>query len=355
MTLVVLDAVPAPEPVSRPSVFTLLPADLAALGHDGSVEHLFGAIQRSWTWKDGLPDVGKRALSLLAHTDMTLPTIVDEARSEDGSLRAVVSLVDGQRVECVHMPRAVRNPRVTLCISSQVGCAMGCTFCATGSMGIKRNLTAGEIVGQVHALLRAYGPRTAHEVTLVFMGMGEPLHNLVHVERAIQILCHPGGLSLSPRRITVSTSGLVPGIDRLAQFSPRPLLALSVNATTDASREKIMPVTRKYPLADLKEALLRFPFRKKEKVLLEYVLLAGVNDTHDDARRLAAFAEGLPHTVNLIPLNTHEQTAHARPDDNHVARFADWLYDEGVRAFIRKSRGQDVQGACGQLVKRSAA
>ena len=355
MTLAVLDDTPARDPDTRPSVFTLLPDELHALGHEGSSDRLFGSIHRAWSWRDGRPDVGKRPLALLAHTDLALPRIVEEHRSDDGAVKCVLALADGARVEAVHMPRAVRNPRVTLCISSQVGCAMGCTFCATGTMGFVRNLTAGEIVGQVHALMAAHGPRTGHDVNLVFMGMGEPLHNLAHLARAMRVLCHPAGLALSPRRITVSTSGLVPGIDTLADMDPRPLLALSVNATTDEDRARIMPVTRKYPLAELKAALLRYPFRKKEKVLLEYVLLAGENDSHDDARRLAAFAEGLPHTVNLIPLNAVAHADHARPDDQHVSRFADWLYEEGVRAFVRKSRGQDIDGACGQLVKKSAA
>lgn len=251
------------------------------------------------------------------------------------------------------MPRSVRNPRVTLCLSSQIGCAMGCTFCATGIMGIVRNLDAGEIVAQVLVLLSALGPREPHRVNLVFMGMGEPLHNVEQVERALKVLCHPAGLGLAVSRITVSTSGLVPGIQRLARAEPRPLLAVSINATTDEARAAIMPVNRKYPLSALKEALLAWPVRRKERITLEYVLLAGENDTEEDARRLAAFARGLPAHVNLIPMNEHEGSGFRRPEEARVSRFAEVLMEEGCLVLVRNSRGRDVAAACGQLVTSS--
>ena len=256
--------------------------------------HLFSQMQRVATWIDGAPSVGKAARALLAGTDTTLPTLAEAALSDDGSRRCVLVTTDGKKLEAVHMPRAVKNPRVTLCVSSQVGCAMGCTFCATGTMGIVRNLTAGEIVGQILALMRAFGPDNAHSLNVVFMGMGEPLHNLAHVQRAIEVLCHPAGVGMSPLRITVSTSGLVPGIEKIATWRVRPLLALSVNATTDETRSRIMPVNRAYGLAQLKETLQRFPVRRGERLLLEYVLLRGENDSDEDAVRLAEFARGLP-------------------------------------------------------------
>ena len=198
-------------------------------------------------------------------------------------------MVDGHRVEAVHMPRGEGDLRVTYCISSQVGCALGCTFCATGAMGIVRNLTAGEIVGQVLVLMRELGPRQGESVFLVFMGMGEPLHNLAHVHRAITVLCHPQGAILSPWRITVSTAGLVSGIEKLARMTPRPQLALSLNATTDAARSATMPVNRAWNLARLRQALDAWVLKPHERLLFEYVMLAGVNDTLEDADRLVAW------------------------------------------------------------------
>ena len=185
------------------------------------------------------------------------------------------------------------------------------------------------------------------------MGMGEPLHNLKQVEKALQILCHPAGLGISPRRITVSTSGLVTGIEKLAQSSPRPLLAVSVNHTTDEARAKVMPVNRKYPLARLKETLHNWPLRNKERITLEYVLLKGENDTDEDAKRLAAFAGDLACHINLIPMNEHSRSDFHRPDDDHVQRFARELLSLGCLVFVRDSRGRDVAAACGQLVTGS--
>jgi 23S rRNA (adenine2503-C2)-methyltransferase len=313
------------------------------------------------TWQDGRPAVGRNARRVIDGLDLGLPTIVDEVASDDGSTRLVLATADGHRIEAVHMPRPhVRTPRTTFCISSQVGCAMGCTFCATGTMGIVRNLSAGEIVGEVLALMATRGPATGHTLNLVFMGMGEPLHNLDNVARAIEVLCDPHGVGLSPQRITVSTSGLVPALARFAQLPVRPLLSVSLNATTDATRSRIMPVNRSFDLASLKGALRTFPFRRGEKVLLAYVLLQGENDSVDDAARLAAFAADLPANVNLIPLNEHERSAHRAPDDDWVAAFGRRVYDElTVRGFrgvltVRNNRGRDVRGACGQLVQGEA-
>jgi 23S rRNA (adenine2503-C2)-methyltransferase len=346
---------PAPENGAAPSLWSMLPEELAALGHTGDAVALFSRIQRVSTWKNGAPSLGRKARALLSSRDASLPRIEERHLSGDASTRVVLSTFDGHRIECVHMPRAVKNPRVTLCVSSQVGCAMGCTFCATGTMGIKRNLFAGEIVGEVLALMFAMGPTTGHALNVVFMGMGEPLHNLEHVARAIEVLCHPMGVGMSANRITLSTSGLVPGIERLAKLRVRPLLALSVNATTDASRSALMPVNRAWNLACLKEALLAFPQRRGEKVLLEYVLLRGVNDSDDDAMRLAAFASGLRHNVNVIPLNEHGASEHRAPDDDHVLRFARRLSELGCLCTIRQNRGRDVRGACGQLVQAGAS
>ncbi len=342
---------PAPEREGPLSLFGLLPEELQALGPGRDAGGLFGGLHRPWTWGPNGPVLGRDWRASLQHHRAERLTLVDAVPSVDGSTRCILEASDGHRFEAVWMPRNTRSPRVTLCLSSQVGCAMGCTFCATGAMGIRRNLTAAEIVLQVHTLLERFGPRRGHEINIVFIGMGEPLHNVEHVAKAIALLCHPAGLGLSERRITVSTSGLVPGIDKLATVTPRPLLALSVNATTDAQRAQTMPVTRAYPLAALREALLRWPLRPRERITLEYVLRAGDNDTEDDADRLAAFATGFPHFINLIPLNEHQHSEARRPDEDAVLRFADWLHLRGHRSHIRHSRGQDVGGACGQLVQ----
>jgi 23S rRNA (adenine2503-C2)-methyltransferase len=287
--------------------------------------------------------------------DQALPKVVEQCASEDGSTKLVLELADGERIEAVHMPREVKNPRVTLCLSSQVGCAMDCAFCATGSMGLKRNLSAGEIVAQVMALLRTLGPERPHAITLVFMGMGEPLHNLDNVHRAIQILNHPKGLNISTRRITVSTSGLVPAIEKLAHLQPRPWLALSLNATTDELRAQLMPVNKAYNLARLRQALEAWPLEAREKLTIEYVLMDGVNDAPEDAHRLADWLgilrEG--HNVNLIRMNAHEVAGFREPEEARLNAFVEVLKARGCFVTVRKSRGRDVNGACGQLVRGS--
>lgn len=346
---------PAPEVVRSASVWALTPDDLASRGYAGSAEFLFSRIQRVSTWAPDGPWLSRWGHAALAGCDLTLPEIIETHASDDGATRVVMETSDSHRIEAVHMPRAVKNPRVTFCISSQVGCAMACTFCATGTMGIVRNLSAGEIVGQVLALMRALGPDRGHVLNLVFMGMGEPLHNFEHVARAIEVLCHPKGVGMSPNRITISTSGLVPGIERLAKLAVRPLLAVSLNATTDATRSRIMPVNRAFGLERLKSALEAFPLRRNEKILIEYVLLKDVNDTLEDADRLAGFASGFRHNVNLIPLNEHSSTTFRAPTEDWVRRFAERVIRLGCFCTVRQNRGRDVHAACGQLVQEVAS
>jgi 23S rRNA (adenine2503-C2)-methyltransferase len=241
--------------------------------------------------------------------------------------------------------------RVTLCLSSQVGCAMGCTFCATGQMGIVRNLGAAEIVGQVVAMLNHHGHPSDRPVNLVFMGMGEPLHNFDHLMAAFDTLTDAEGLAIPPRRITVSTSGLVSGIERLGAFTRRPRLALSLNGTTDAHRSAIMPVNRVWNLEALASALGRFPLQSGERITLEYVLLKGVTDSLEDGRRLAAFARRFPAKVNLIPFNPHEGSGFEPPEEARISALCRLLSDADLPVSVRRSRGQDVAGACGQLVR----
>ena len=344
----------APERTGPPSAWALLPEDLAAQGCPGRPEHVFARLQRIRTWQPDRLFLSRQIRSWLdARADLSLPAILERHPSADGATKLVLGLADGHRIEAVHMPRPGGDRRVTYCVSSQVGCALGCTFCATGAMGIVRNLTAGEIVGQVLALMHQLGPRLGEDVTLVFMGMGEPLHNLAHVHRAITVLCHPEGAGLSPWRITVSTAGLVSGIEKLARMNPRPLLAVSLNATTDAARSATMPVNRAWNLARLRQALDAWQLKRHERLLFEYVLLAGINDTLEDADRLAAWLGELRHrhTVNLIPMNEHSRAGFREPAEERVQAFAARLHHHGCFVTVRRSRGRDVQGACGQLAR----
>jgi 23S rRNA (adenine2503-C2)-methyltransferase len=348
LPVIAASASPARHVPPGDAAFSALPSDLAARGFKNP-EHAFSQLQRPWLWQAGAPALGRdnRALSNASFSTLP-PRIGSRNAAADGSHKLLVEVDGGDRVEAVHMPRA---GRVTLCISSQVGCAMGCTFCATATMGFGRHLRAHEIVGQVLASVHALGPRHPGDITLVFMGMGEPLHNLPQVGRAIEVLCHPSGLGLSPRRITVSTSGLVPEIAELGQLEPRPLLAISVNATTDAQRSELMPIGRRYPLAQLRTALERFPVRPRERITVEYVLLAGLNDTVEDARRLANYCASFPHQINLIPFNEHRATEFRAPSEDTVDAFARAVLGERRTVLtVRRSRGRDVGAACGQLV-----
>ena len=339
-----------PPRVTRAQAFGLLPAELAELGVPAA-EATFERLQRPWLWQAGAPVSSKGAASLLGALGLELPRIAERHASVDGSTKLLLAL-GNERIEAVHMPRAIGSGRVTLCISSQVGCAMGCGFCATASMGFHRHLSAGEIVAQVLCVIAELGPRHPSELTLVFMGMGEPLHNLPEVARAIRVLCSTAGLGLSPKRITVSTSGLVPEIDELGGLNPRPLLALSLNPTTDEVRGELMPIGRRYDLAALRAALERFPLRPRERITVEYVLLQDVNDSPEDAERLADFCRSFPHNINLIPFNEHALAPFRQPAEERVDAFARALLARNrTLVTVRRSRGRDVQAACGQLVQ----
>jgi 23S rRNA (adenine2503-C2)-methyltransferase len=339
-----------PPRASKAQAFGLLPQELAALGV-AAAEATFSRLQRPWLWVAGQPVIGRAARSVLERLGLERPRIVARQASSDGSHKLLLELGD-DRIEAVHMPRSVGAGRVTLCISSQVGCAMGCGFCATASMGFHRHLSAGEIVAQVLGAVAELGPRQPSQLTLVFMGMGEPLHNLPEVARAIQVLCHEQGLGLSPRRITVSTSGLVPELAQLGALETRPLLAVSLNATTDQVRRELMPIGRRYPLAELRRALEAFPLRARERITVEYVLLEGVNDSSDDAVRLAEFCASFPHNINLIPFNEHPLSPFRASAEACIDDFAKAiLARRPTLVTVRRSRGRDVQGACGQLVQ----
>ncbi len=259
---------------------------------------------------------------------------------DDGTRKYLFTLADGEAVESVLIPDEGRN---TLCISSQVGCAMACEFCLTGTFQLTRNLTTAEIVNQVCAVRRDADIRN-----IVFMGMGEPLHNLDNVVRAIQILIDGNGLQFSNRRVTVSTSGLVP---EMAELGRRVTvnLAVSLNATTDELRNRIMPVNRRYPLAELLKACRAFPLPSRRKITIEYVMLGGVNDTLEDAKRLLRLISDIPNKVNLIPFNEHEGCDFKSPTRAAIDAFHSYLLDRHVTVITRDSRGGDISAACGQL------
>ncbi|TWJ14343.1 23S rRNA (adenine(2503)-C(2))-methyltransferase RlmN [Geobacter argillaceus] len=259
---------------------------------------------------------------------------------DDGTRKYLFILADGEAVESVLIPDEGRN---TLCISSQVGCAMACEFCLTGTFHLTRNLTTAEIVNQVCAVRRDADIRN-----IVFMGMGEPLHNLDNVVRAIQILMDGNGLQFSNRRVTVSTSGLVPEMIELGR-RVTVNLAVSLNATTDELRNRIMPVNRRYPLAELLKACRAFPLPSRRKITIEYVMLGGVNDTLDDARRLLRLISDIPNKVNLIPFNEHEGCDFKSPTRAAIDAFHKYLIDRHVTVITRDSRGGDISAACGQL------
>jgi 23S rRNA (adenine2503-C2)-methyltransferase len=238
---------------------------------------------------------------------------------------------------------------MTFCISTQVGCAMACAFCLTGRMGLLRNLTAGEIVGQVRVLAGLLELRDS-AFNIVLMGMGEPLHNYDETMKALRMLCDEHGFGLSPRRITLSTVGLLSQLERLAREPIMPNLAISLHAPTDRQRGELVPINKKYGVADIIAACKRFPLKKRSRITFEYVLLAGVNDRPEDARQLAKLLAGVKAKVNLIPLNAAAGIPFDRPSDEAVDRFARTLAERDVTVSVRKSRGRDIRAACGQLI-----
>lgn len=268
--------------------------------------------------------------------------------STDATRRYLLELSDERTVESVFMPEESRD---TLCISSQVGCPVDCKFCLTALMGLERNLTAGEIIGQVMALAADNGLWAEEKrINIVMMGQGEPLLNLPNVEKSVRILADPKGMNISPRRITVSTSGIVPRIEEFAAMpsSFRPKLAISLNASNEQQRATLMPITRKWHLEHLMQVCRAYPLRSWERLTFEYVLLGGVNDTEDDARRVVRLVSRINCNVNLIALNPGPGIPFTTPDEGAVARFQH-IVRKAVPCFIRRPRGRDIFAACGQL------
>ena len=275
-----------------------------------------------------------------------LPEIERQFESADGTRRYLLKLADGKTVETVWMPEGERS---TICISTQVGCPVDCKFCLTALMGLERNLTAGEIVGQVLRVAADRGlEANVDRLNIVMMGQGEPLLNLKNVIKATRLLTDPEGMAISPRRITLSTSGIIPKIRELAEEPVRPKLAISLNASTEEQRQTLMPITRKYHLKDLIDACRSYPLRPWEKLTFEYVMLKGVNDTDADARRVVKLLVNLNAKVNLIALNPGPGIPFETPDPQRVAAFQN-IVRRAVPCFLRKPRGLDVYAACGQL------
>ena len=313
--------------------------------------------RRAVTDFDAMSDLSKDLRGrMAAEFEVVTPRVITDSRSIDGTRKFVLELADGRCIEAVFIPD---TPAMTFCISTQVGCAMGCGFCLTGKMGLVRNLTAGEIAGQVRVLAAATG-MLDHPFNIVLMGMGEPLHNYENTMKALRMLHSEHGLAVSPRRVTLSTVGIVPALKRLAHEPLMPNLAVSLHATTDEQRSQLVPPNRKYPLAEILDTCRRFPLKKRNRITFEYVMLDGVNDTPEDAHRLARLLSGIKAKVNLIPLNPAPGIPYSRPSDATVDRFAQILADRHLTVSVRKSRGQDIRAACGQLiveggVKKSAA
>jgi len=308
---------------------------------------------RKWLFESGVSDFNKMTnLSKSLRSRLNEIAMVTDLKeeisleSEDGTLKFLYRLDDGLFIESVLIPD---GKRMTLCVSTQVGCKLNCRFCLTGLAGFKRDLTAGEIVDQV---IKARGKADGGRVTnVVLMGMGEPLDNFKNTVQALKIMTDPDFRLVGVRKITLSTAGVAPGIDLLAQEFPKVKLAVSLNSCDDAVRDDMMPINKKYPLKTLASSLARFPLPKGRRITIEYVIISGVNDSDEDAEKLKRFAFKFPSKINLIPYNECQEISYARPSRRVVERFADILISGGHSVFIRESRGSDIMAACGQLRK----
>jgi 23S rRNA (adenine2503-C2)-methyltransferase len=273
---------------------------------------------------------------------------VEQAR--DGTKKFLFELEDGNRIESVLIPD---KARLTLCLSTQVGCALGCRFCLTGRMGWKRDLKTSEIVNQILMARRMLSPKTSI-TNIVLMGMGEPLANYRNSLKAIELMAHPDAFKFSSRRITLSTVGLLPELRRLAEEKISFRLAISLNASDEETRTHLMPVNRRYPLSKLLGLCKNFPLRRRTRITFEYVMVEGMNDSPQDAKRLVRILRGIPSKVNLIPLNEAPEIPLKRPSDEKVKRFQEFLMQGGLTAIVRTSKGREISAACGQLQGKSS-
>jgi 23S rRNA (adenine2503-C2)-methyltransferase len=309
----------------------------------------------SWLYRPNITDFSQMTdltkdlrETLAARASFDWPEIADVERSKDGTVKYGFKLKDNNYIESVLIPEDGRN---TLCVSSQVGCAMGCEFCLTGGMGFKRNLSPGEIVGQVVRVRNWLHDAEDSELVLnnlVFMGMGEPLANFDNLLVALEILTYQRGLNFSDRRITVSTCGLVPKIKELGQKT-RVNLAVSLHSVDDSIRSKLMPINNKYPVAELLEACKNFPMPKRKRIMFEYILIKDLNDSVSDAEILAERLRDIPCKINLLPYNETSALSYQRPSDKKIELFQKTLWEAGYTVLVRSSRGSDISAACGHL------
>ena len=339
--------------MSRSNLVGLLPSELEDLAVALGASRYRGRQLATWIYRksardiDALTDLPKEFRARLAEShEIGLPELERATPSQDGSRKLVFRLADDRRVSAVLMPD---DGRITLCLSTQVGCGYACAFCLTGTMGLDRNLTAGEIVGQLlaaNALLAGDG-RVTH---VVFMGMGEPLANYANLVAALKIMTDPKlGLAYSPRRLTVSTVGLVSGIDKLGREDLRVNLAISLHGANDEVRGRLMPINRSWNLEALMAAVKRYPLASRQRVFFEYVMLEDVNDSAEDARALVRLLRGVKAKVNLIPFNDWEGAPFRRPPLPRILAFQGILLDAGLTTTVRWSKGEDIGAACGQL------
>jgi len=333
------------------NLLEMTPSEIVALVEGWGEPGYRGRQVAGWIYQKGVGDFAAMTdlpkslrARLAADAAVAVPEVAERLVSRDGSRKLALRLADGRTVHAVLMPD---DDRLTLCVSTQVGCGFACAFCYTGTMGLVRNLTAGEIVGQVFAARALAGEQRLTHV--VFMGMGEPLANYAATVKAVRILTAADGFGFSPRRITISTVGLVQGIERLARENLRVNLAISLHAATDEVRSRLMPVNRGWGLDDLLAACRRFPLPVRQRMTFEYALLDGVNDSAEDARRLARRLHGIRAKVNLIPFNAWAGSGFQRPPLERILAFQRILLDAGLTATIRWSKGEDVGAACGQL------
>ncbi len=332
-------------------------------------EQLFHAIYRErLTSLDAVSTLPKALRETLAAEGIEVePAKVDKKfTSVDGTVRYLISFADGQSVETVWMPEGDGaedgedddspkrpNVRATICVSSQVGCAVNCQFCMTALLGLKRNLTAGEIVGQIIAVLNDHRVNMERDrINIVFMGQGEPFHNYDNFIKAVRLLVQ--GVGFAEPRMTVSTSGIVPRIADLGKEPIRPHLAISLNASNDEARTKLIPINKKWNIASLLDAAKAFPLRNREKITFEYVLLDRVNDFPENALEVVDIVKGVRAKVNLIAWNSGPEIPFQTPADERVRSFQKLLMDAGIPTFIRRPRGRDIYAACGQLKKTVA-
>lgn len=299
---------------------------------------------------DAMTNFSKELRSRLKdHFYLALPEIQSKTRSRDDTIKYLFRLADGSAIESVWMPSENRK---TLCISTQVGCRLACAFCLTGTLGVKRNLTAAEIIGQIMAVDGDLPPED-HSSNIVIMGMGEPLDNYDATVDAVRLMSSPQAMKISGRKITLSTSGLLDKIEQLKGEDLSVNLAISLNATDNDTRDRIMPINKKYPIEALLACLRTFPLKPTRRITFEYVLIKGVNDTHEDAVRLAKLLRGIPSKINLIPFNPFDKSDFHPPGEATVAAFQEYLISQNYTVFIRKNRGWDILGACGQLAAQT--